>query len=129
MLDGNLKIEACFVNSDYHTRDFNFYLLGAGFGKKSSDNRHTIGSLNTVIAQTNHTALSGTYFQGSLSYSHRPTTNDRFNALLKYSYLLDERSPQRASLGGKVNGFWQMSRILSPDVNYDMNDNLIVSGK
>ena len=128
-LDGNLKLETRFENSDDHTRDLNSYLLGAGFGIKTSDNWRAIGSLNTVIAQASTTALGGTYFQGSLGYAYRPITNDRFNALFKYNYVLDMPGPQQVSLGGTVNGPWQMSHILSADANYDLNSIVTIGGK
>ena len=128
-LDGRVKVEARFENSDDHTRDLNSYLLGAGFGVKTSNDWRMIGNFNTVIAQATTTTLSGTYLEGTLGFAYRPTLNNRFNALFKYNYLLDLPGPNQVSVGGTVNGPWQMSHILSADANYDLTKIITIGGK
>ena len=128
-LDGHLKLEARFENSDDHTRDLNSYLVGAGFGVKTSDDWRMIGTVNTVVAQATSTTLSGTYIEADLGYAYRPVLSDRLNALFKYTYVQDLPGPSQVSVGGSLNGPLQISHILSADANYDLNPFLTLGGK
>ena len=64
-----------------------------------------------------------------MGFAYRPTLNNRFNALFKYNYLLDLPGPNQVSVGGTVNGPWQMSHILSADANYDLTKIITIGGK
>ena len=127
--DGRIKAEARFENSDDHTRDLNSYLLSAGVGVKTSDDWRMLSSLSAVIADASSTTRNGTYIEGAVGFAYRPVHSDRLNALFKYNFVLDEPGADQVTVGGTINGPWQMSHILSADANYDLTNIITIGGK
>jgi hypothetical protein len=50
----------------------------------------------------------------------RPVRNDKFNALLKYTFFMNEPSPAQVSSGGLIVDYAQRSHVFSVDAIYDL---------
>lgn len=61
--------------------------------------------------------------------AYRPVTHDRFNMLLKYTYLEDLPSSAQITATGASVDFAQQSHVFSADGTYDVNGWLSFGGK
>jgi hypothetical protein len=129
-LDGKIKGEARFEDSDDDTRDRNTYLIAAGIKAQMSDDWQAVANLDAVFSdKTSSTVLDGDYVEGSIGYAYRPADNDRLDALVKYTFLYDLPGPGQVTVDGSDDGPSQRSHIFSADVNYDLTGILTVGGK
>ena len=128
-VDGKLKAEARFDDSDDDIRDSTSYYLGAGFNYKVADDWRMLLSLDAVLTDATATTRDGDYVEGSFGYAYRPTTNDRLNALFKYTFLYDNPSFDQVTVTGSTAGPSQQSHILSVDATYDLTPMLSIGGK
>ncbi len=91
-----------------------------------------------LLAKFNH-ALSGksfeNFFEGDyteavLGYAYRPVSNDRLNALLKYTYFYNSKAADQVSAAGSTaDSFIQKSHIAALDVTYDLTRIWTLGGK
>lgn len=128
-VDAHLKGEARFENSQDHTRDMNSYLLQTGFNVKAWDDWRLSTTLDAVISEASATTRSGRYVEAAVGYAYRPTTDDRLNALFKYTFLYDLPGADQVNVSGATGGFSQISNILSADMNYDLTPIVTVGAK
>ena len=73
--------------------------------------------------------LDADYIEGVLGAAYRPVENDRFNALVKYTYFEDLAPTQQISSGGQFELPRQRSQIFSIDTVYDLTKKLTIGGK
>ena len=73
--------------------------------------------------------LNSDFVEGVIGAAYRPVTNDRFNALLKYTYFEDLAPSEQISAGGTTNTARQKSKIFSVDGIYDLTHKLSIGGK
>ena len=123
------KGEVRFENSDDHSRDRTTWAGSAGTTVKVSDDWRMIASADALFSDASSAILDGRYFEGSLGYAYRPVTNDRFNALFKYSFLYDLPGPDQVTVNGTTLGPQQITHILSADLNYDISRWVTVGAK
>ncbi len=128
-VDGKLKAEARFDDSDDDTRDSISYYFGAGLNYKVDDDWRMLLNLDAVLTDATTTTRDGDYVEGSFGYAYRPTTNDRLNALFKYTFLYDNPGFDQVTVTGSTAGPSQLSHILSADVTYDVTPLLSLGGK
>ena len=128
-VDGHLKGEARFENSDDNTRDRNSYLLGAGLNIQTSADWRLLTSLDAVLSYSATDSLDGKYVEGSVGYAYRPVESDRLNALFKYTFLYDYPGADQVTVNGTTSGPAQLSNILSADVSYDLSKIITVGAK
>ncbi len=128
-IDGHLKGEARFENSDDNTRDRDTYLFGAGLTAQTSVNWRLLADVDGVFSQSSTDSLDGKYAEASLGYAYRPIDNDRFNALFKYTFLYDLPGIDQVTVNGTTKGPSQLSNILSADASYDLNKIVTVGAK
>jgi hypothetical protein len=126
--DGRIKGEVRFEDSDDNTRDVTSYYFGSGFRYNVSDDWRLLISLDAVIADATETVRDGEYVEGSVGYAYRPTTNDRLNALFKYTFLYDNPGFDQVTAAGR-RGPSQLSHIVSVDASYDVTQLLSIGGK
>ncbi|MEE9313837.1 MAG: transporter [Rhizobiaceae bacterium] len=125
-----VKGESRFEDSTDPTKDRDTYLLSAGLTIKYNENWRFLGNIDAAISNSNQASiLNGDYIEASIGYAYRPTDNDRFNALIKYTYLYDLPSINQVNASGAALGPAQRSHILSADVSYDFNQYLTVGAK
>ncbi len=129
-LTARLRGEARFDRSDDTTRNVDAYFLGAYAGWKTSEDWRLTASLEAAVSdKTTTTILDGTWVEGSIGYAYRPVSNDRFNALVKYTYLLDIPGPDQVNANGDINGPAQRSHIFTADGIYDLTPKLSIGAK
>jgi hypothetical protein len=126
---GRVKAEARFEDSEDNTRDMNSYLLEGTVDLKAHEDWRFLANLDAVFSDATNTARSGRYAEGSVGFAYRPTSNDRLNALFKYTYLYDLPGADQVTVDGTLNGAQQRSHILSADAIYDVSDVLSVGAK
>jgi hypothetical protein len=128
-LTARLKGEMRFDNSDDDTRDLDSYLLSADVMVKLDPNWRAIGTLDAVFTDATEAIKDGDYMEGSFGFAYRPIDSDRLNALVKYTFLLDEPGGDQVTVDGNKNGDQQRSHIFSADVNYDLAPQVTVGAK
>lgn len=80
-------------------------------------------------ASTDGTFFNGDFTEAQIAGAYRPINNDRFNALLRYTFFEDFTSSAQFSNAG-VNALpRQRSHILKIDGNYQTTDWLTLGGK
>ena len=128
-ISARLKGEARYEDSEDNERDLDSYLLSANVGVKMSKDWRALGSLDAVFTDATSAIKDGDYMEGSFGFAYRPANSDRLNALLKYTYLLDEPGQDQVTLDGNKNGDSQRSHIFNADVSYDLIPQLTLGAK
>jgi hypothetical protein len=128
-MDGKLKGEARLDNSEDNSRDVRSYLLQASLGMNMSDDWRAIATFDGVSTDANDNTKAGNYAEGSIGAAYRGTDSDRWNALVKYTYLLDEPGSDQVAVDGTTSSPAQRSHIVSGDVSYQVNKNLTLGAK
>jgi len=73
--------------------------------------------------------FDGGYTEAVLGGAYRPVTNDRFNALLKYTYFYNFPTTGQVGAGGSPNQFIQKSHIGALDLSYDLTKRWTLGSK
>jgi hypothetical protein len=128
-VEGRLKGEVRFEDSDDDTRDRDSYLLGAGLNIQTSEDWRLLTSLDAVFSESSTDSLDGEYVEGSIGYAYRPVETDRLNALFKYTLLYDYPGVDQVTVNGTTSGPAQLSNILSADVSYDLSKIVTLGAK
>jgi hypothetical protein len=128
-MEGKIKGEGRLDESEDNSRDIRSYLLQASFGMKISDDWRAIATFDGVSTDATDNTKAGNYAEGSIGAAYRGTTSDRWNALVKYTYLLDEPGSDQVAVDGTTSSPAQRSHIVSGDVSYQLNKNLTLGAK
>jgi hypothetical protein len=97
---------------------------------QTSDDWRMMGDISALISQSDQSSiLDGDYIEANIGAAYRPTTNDRLNALIRYSYLYDLPGPQQVARNNSVMAPAQRSHVFSVDANYDLTEFFTVGGK
>ena len=89
-----------------------------------------LGRFNFAISDSDESSfLDADFIEGVLGAAYRPVHNDRFNALLKYTFFEDLAPSEQISSGGQTALPRQRSQIFSVDTVYDLTDRLTIGGK
>jgi hypothetical protein len=128
-LEGALKGEARYDDSEAVNADVHAYLLQASLGLNVSEDWRAIASFDGVFTSADDDTKEGQYAEGSIGAAYRGTTSDRWNALVKYTYLLDQPGGDQVSVDGTTSSPRQRSHIFSGDVSYQVNNKLTLGAK
>ena len=71
----------------------------------------------------------GGYTEAVLGYGFRPVSNDRLNALAKYTYFYNVPTTEQVTPTNSAAQFVQKSHVAALDLTYDLTDNLSIGGK
>ena len=71
----------------------------------------------------------GSYTEAVMGYGYRPVSNDRLNALAKYTYFHNLPSSGQELVANTATSFIQKSHIVSVDAIYDLTRRWSVGGK
>jgi len=86
-----------------------------------NDDWRVIGKFNHAVSDsTQGDFFDGGYTEAVLGYAYRPVSNDRLNALAKYTYFFNVPTADQISPQQTAAEFIQKSHIASVDVNYDL---------
>src|SRR6185369_16994000 len=80
------------------------------------------------------TSSQGEFYDGSfteavIGYAYRPVSNDRLNALFKYTFFVNVPAAEQLTGAGAAAGVLQRSHIVSVDAMYDLTPHWTVGGK
>ncbi len=105
-------------------------LLRNNFKYQISPSWRMLGKLDYSISNsTLGDFFAGGYTQGVVGYAYRPVSNDRLNALVKYTYFYNVPTTDQLGLQQTATEFLQKSHIAALDVTYDLTPNWSVGGK
>jgi hypothetical protein len=127
--DAKAKGEVRWEDSEDNTRDLTHYLLSTAVGLKVSEDWRALGSLDAVFTDATDAIKEGQYAEGSLGFAYRPAQGDKFNALVKYTYLYDNPAGNQVTVDGTTDGPSQRSHIFSADASYDVLPQLTLGAK
>jgi flagellar motor protein MotB len=89
-----------------------------------------IGKLDHAVSDSSlGDFYAGGYTEAVVGYAYRPVSNDRLNALVKYTYFYNVPTTGQVGLQNTAAEFLQKSHIAALDVNYDLTSNWSVGGK
>ena len=90
-----------------------------------------LGRLNIGRSNSSAGTIFGTdYTEAMAGYAWRPTNNDRWNALFRYTYLFDLTSPgQQDGLSSSLIDYQQRSHVLALDATYDISPRWTIGGR
>ena len=90
-----------------------------------------LGRLNIGRSNSSEGTIFGTdYTELMAGYAWRPSTNDKWNVLFRYTYLFDLTSPgQQDGVGTSLIDFQQRSHVLALDATYDISSRWTIGGR
>jgi flagellar motor protein MotB len=89
-----------------------------------------LGKLNHSESESSlGTFYDGGYTEAVVGYGYRPITNDRLNALVKYTYFYNVPTSDQITLQNIAAEFIQKSHIAAVDVTYDITPRFSIGGK
>jgi hypothetical protein len=89
-----------------------------------------LGRLNFAISDAdNDILLNAGFVEGVVGVAYRPVTNNRVNALVKYTYFQDTATFGQLTASGTTAAPKQRSQILSADITYKLTNWLSLGGK
>ena len=111
-------------------RDRTTWLMRNTASVEANEDWEFLGRFNFAISESDQSDfVDAEFVEGVLGAAYRPVDNDRFNALVKYTYFEDLSPAQQISSGGQQALARQKSRILSVDGIYDLTEKLSVGAK
>jgi hypothetical protein len=106
------------------------YLMNNSLMQKVNVDWRYIGKLNgSYSTSTAQDFYRGNYLEGIAGMAYRPVSNDRLNALFKYTYFYNTPSPGQVAVLAGVNDYSQQSHVMSADATYDVNGFVTVGAK
>jgi len=90
-----------------------------------------------LLGKYNHSeseSTDGQFYDGGfteavIGTAYRPVTNDRFNALFKFTYFYNVPTTEQVTLSGTAAEFVQKSNVASVDLSYDIKPRWTVGAK
>ncbi len=111
-------------------RDRTTWLMRNTASIEANESWEFLGRFNFAVSESDQSDfLDADFIEGVLGAAYRPVNNDRFNALVKYTYFEDLSPAQQISSGGQQALARQRSRILSVDGIYDLTEKLSIGAK
>ena len=111
-------------------RDRTTWLMRNTASFDAGENWEMLGRFNFAISDSDEASfLDADFVEGVVGAAYRPVYNDRFNALLKYTYFEDLAPAQQFSASGTQSLARQKSQIFSVDGIYDVTEKLSIGGK
>jgi hypothetical protein len=89
-----------------------------------------IGKLNASFSRSSQgDFFDGDFAEGVAGFAYRPTSNDRLNALIKYTFFYDLPSAGQLTGSGVQTDYAQRSHVFAIDSTYDLQPWVSVGGK
>lgn len=112
------------------SRDRTTWLMRNSASFDAGENWEMLGRFNFAVSDSDQSDfLNADFVEGVVGAAYRPVFNDRFNALVKYTYFEDLSPAQQISAGGTTALARQKSQIFSVDGIYDLTEKLSIGGK
>lgn len=119
-------------NDESNTDDRISWLMRNNLAYQIDDDWRTQARLDFAFSdsdQGNGNTFNSDYTEAILGFGYRPTNNDKFNALFKYTYLMDLAPFDQFTASGAQGQNQQRSHVVSMDAIYDLNERWTVGGK
>ena len=122
-------------NVDLTESEQQTWLLKNSFRYQMGADSRLIGKLNysdseiTQAGTTSSDFYAGQFKEYVIGYGYRPTLNDRWNTLLKYTYFFNVPSSGQVTIEDTSTEFIQISNIYSIDSIYDISKNWSIGAK
>ncbi len=99
--------------------------------------KYQMGPSGRIVGKLNHSeseSSQGTFYDGGFTeavagYAYRPVSNDRLNAMVKYTYFYNVPTTDQVTLQNIAAEFIQKSHIAAADVTYDLTPRISIGGK
>lgn len=99
--------------------------------------KYQMGPSGRIVGKLNHSESEsslGTFYDGGFTeavvgYGYRPISNDRLNAMVKYTYFYNVPTTDQITLQNIAAEFIQKSHIAAVDVTYDVTPRISIGGK
>jgi len=106
------------------------WLFKNSFKYQINDGGRLLGKFN----HSDSTSSLGAVFDGGFTeavfgYAYRPISNDRLNALVKYTYFYNMPTTEQVGSQNVASEFIQKSHIAAMNVSYDITHNFTIGGK
>ena len=120
-VSGRWRVEARVEESDDKTRNRETYLASTTTSVRLSPDWRLLLNVDAVLtSQEGNGFDTGEYVESAIGFAYRPTTNDRLNALMRYTWFYDQPAIGQATAAGDSYGPAQRSHIFSADMIYDL---------
>ncbi|HET9307404.1 MAG TPA: OmpA family protein [Candidatus Sulfotelmatobacter sp.] len=105
-------------------------LLRNNFKYQMTPSWRLLGKLDHSISDSSlGDFYAGGYTEAVVGYAYRPVSNDRLNALIKYTYFYNVPTTDQLGFQNTTTDFLQKSHIAAVDLTYDLTANWSVGGK
>ena len=99
--------------------------------------KYQMGPSGSIVGKLNHSESEsslGTFYDGGFTeavagYAYRPVSNDRLNAMVKYTYFYNVPTTDQITLQNIAAEFIQKSHIAAVDITYDLTPRISIGGK
>lgn len=99
--------------------------------------KYQMGPSGSIVGKLNHSESEsslGTFYDGGFTeavagYAYRPVSNDRLNAVVKYTYFYNVPTTDQITLQNIAAEFIQKTHIAAVDINYDVTPRISIGGK
>ena len=106
------------------------WLFKNSFKYQINDGGRLLGKLNhSASSSSMGTVYDGGFTEAVFGYAYRPISNDRLNALAKYTYFYNVPTTQQLGAQNVATEFVQKSHIAALDISYDLTPQLTIGGK
>jgi len=106
------------------------WLFKNSFKYQINDGGRLLGKLNHSDSTSSMGAVfDGGFTEAVVGYAYRPISNDRLNALVKYTYFYNVPTTEQVGAQTIAAEFIQKSHIAAMDVSYDITHNFTIGGK
>jgi lipopolysaccharide assembly outer membrane protein LptD (OstA) len=119
-------------NDESNTDDRISWLMRNNFGYQVDQDWRAQGRLDFAFSdsdQGNGNNFNSDFVEAIAGFGYRPVSNDRFNALFKYTYLMDLAPFDQFTASGAQGQNQQRRHVFSLDAIYDLSERWTIGGK
>jgi len=115
---------------DQTHNEMTIWLFRNNFKLQLTPDWRLIGKLDHSVSDSSlGDFYAGGYTEAVVGYAYRPVSNDRLNAIAKYTYFYNVPTMGQVGLQSTAAEFLQKSHIAALDVNYDLTANWSLGSK
>ena len=129
-LSGRARLEYRTEDGQGTAQDRETFGLSAGYSNRVADDWTLLADVEALYSESDESDFrNGEYLRASLGYAYRPLDNERLNVLMRYTNLRDLPGEDQVDANGNTDGPSQRSDVFSLAANYDLTQEMTVSGK
>lgn len=114
----------------YSAEERTVWLTRNNLSYQVDDDWRLVGHLDMALGDSSKGSFfEGNFVEASLGYAYRPVLNDRWNTLVKYTFLSDLAPPEQRTMSGSLVDYSQRSHVFAIDTIYDLNARWSLGGR